>query len=403
MPSKAPIIEQLKRPLRSLRWHLGWPHAARSEYFRDMLGGLSDDPGVEKAIEAGLAWLKRAQDCSTSRDGGVARHFSLLTGWSTSYPETTGYIIPTFLEHAHRIGDDELRLRARRMLDWLVQIQLPEGAFQGSTIGSGPVVPTVFDTGQILIGLAAGVHNFGNTYLPTLSRAADWLVKIQNAAGVWDAPNFFVDVDENADRPYETHVAWGMLEAAKVTGNETYKLAAVRNIEWALQFQQPNGWFSSCCLDEPKKPVTHTLGYALRGVIEGYLHTNSQKFLDAAILTANALLTTISSEGRIPGRLKADWSPGSSWVCVTGSVQIAACWLLLYKATGDVRYRNAGFLTNEYVRRTLKIGGSADVVGGVKGSFPVAGGYLPFQFLNWACKFMIDSCALELEIRNNNA
>jgi hypothetical protein len=380
---------------------MGWPQAARSEFFRDMLGGLSEDPGVETSIEVGLAWLRRAQDCSKSHDGGVARHFSLLTGWSTSYPETTGYIIPTFLEHAHRLGDAGLRLRARRMLDWLVEIQLPEGAFQGSTIGAGPVVPTVFDTGQILMGLSAGVSNFGETYLPTLVSAADWLVRIQNGKGVWDAPNFFVDVDVDADRPYETHVAWGMLEAAKATGNETYKAAAVRNIDWALQFQQPNGWFASCCLDEPKRPVTHTIGYALRGVIEGYLHTGNQRFLDAAILTANALLTTVSSEGRIPGRLKSDWSPGCSCVCVTGSVQIAACWLLLYKATGDVRYRNAGFLTNQYVRRTLKIEGSADVVGGVKGSFPVAGGYLPFQFLNWACKFMIDSCTLELEIRNH--
>ena len=34
--------------------------------------------------------LERAQDYSSSEDGGVARHYGLLNGWSASYPETTG-------------------------------------------------------------------------------------------------------------------------------------------------------------------------------------------------------------------------------------------------------------------------------------------------------------------------
>ena len=47
------------------------------------------DPGPEKAIHEGIAWLGRAQDHSVSNDGGVARDFSLIKGWATSYPETT--------------------------------------------------------------------------------------------------------------------------------------------------------------------------------------------------------------------------------------------------------------------------------------------------------------------------
>jgi hypothetical protein len=31
----------------------------------------------------------------------------------------------------------------------------------------------------------------------------------------------------------------------------------------------------------------------------------------------------------------------------------------------------------------------------VKGSFPVSGGYAPFQYPNWACKFLIDAIRLE--------
>jgi len=50
------------------------------------------------AIDRYLEWLCVAQDKSSSRDGGVARHFSWVDDWSISYPETTGYIVPTILE-----------------------------------------------------------------------------------------------------------------------------------------------------------------------------------------------------------------------------------------------------------------------------------------------------------------
>ena len=39
---------------------------------------------------------------------------------------------------------------------------------------------------------------------------------------------------------------------------------------WALTKQRVNGWFADCCLNDPTRPLTHTIGYALRGVIEGY-------------------------------------------------------------------------------------------------------------------------------------
>src|SRR5262245_60610073 len=89
--------------------------------------GLGSDPGRRKVIDEGIAWLNRAQDNSISHDGGVARHFSLLEGWSHSYPETTGYIIPTIIEYGRDTKQTEPILRARRMLDWLADIQFSNG------------------------------------------------------------------------------------------------------------------------------------------------------------------------------------------------------------------------------------------------------------------------------------
>src|SRR5919108_1832650 len=170
-------VRTLLQPVRAMGRYLRLPAPAKAEHRQDALGLPTYDPGIEQAIDEGVAWLGRAQDHSASADGGVARHFSLLTGWGTSYPETTGYIVPTMLAYANLRQDEAIRQRARRMLDWLVSIQFPDGSFQGGRIDSKPVVPVTFNTGQILLGLVSGVREFGEKYRAAMCRAADWLVK----------------------------------------------------------------------------------------------------------------------------------------------------------------------------------------------------------------------------------
>src|SRR4051794_7730134 len=114
----------------ALHWHQ-LPREAKTARRQDLMGLPDDDPGIKKSISGAMQWLSRAQDKSQSADGGVARAYSLIRGWTSSYPETTGYIIPTFLEYARRTGKSDPRDRARRMLDWLTGIQMPCGGFQG--------------------------------------------------------------------------------------------------------------------------------------------------------------------------------------------------------------------------------------------------------------------------------
>jgi len=47
------------------------------------------------------------------------------------------------------------------------------------------------------------------------------------------------------------------------------------------------------------------------------------------------------------------------------------------------------------VRRSVRLDGPPETRGAVKGSFPVSGGYVRFQYPNWACKFFIDAISLE--------
>jgi hypothetical protein len=53
---------------------------------------------------------------------------------------------------------------------------------------------------------------------------------------------------------------------------------------------------------------------------------------------------------------------------------------------------------NSYVRRSLDTSGPPEVRGAVKGSFPIDGWYGKWQYLNWACKFMIDANRAELRL-----
>ena len=393
------VIRATLGVIQQVREYLQLPGVAKAERRRDRAGLPSEDPGTKRVIDCGVAWLALAQDRSTSQDGGVARHFSLVSGWGPSYPETTGYIVSTMLLYAQLCCDAVVRGRAKRMLDWLVSIQFPEGGFQAGTILAKPPVPATFNTGQILLGLASGVAEFGEPYRDAMCRAADWLVRTQDPDGCWRKhPTRFAGPGEKA---YETHVALGLLEAACMEPHKGYAEAALANVRWALTKQRENGWIDDCCLGDRTQPLTHTLGYALRGIVEAYRFSSEPMLLTAARKTADGLLSALNVTGFLPGRLDAQWRGTVTWACLTGTVQVAHCWLILYDFTSDPKYREAALAANRFVRRTIKVAGPAETCGAVKGSYPVNGPYGKYEFLNWACKFCVDSNIAEEEMRRH--
>lgn len=286
------------------------------------------------------------------------------------------------------------------MLAWLVSIQFENGAFQGGMIGDEPVVPVTFNTGQILIGLASGVRILGD-YREAMIKAADWLVSAQDPDGCWRSnPSPFVAPGE---KTYDKHIAWGLFEAARLEPGKSYADAAVANVKWGLRFQQANGWFDRCCLEDSERPLTHTIGYVLRGAIEAYRFTNDSEFLAACRKTADGVQEAIRPDGSLPGRLDARWKGAVPWVCLTGSAQIAASLLILYGITGETRYRDSAFALNKYVRRTMRSTGPEETKGGIKGAFPVYGEYGKYQYLNWAAKFFVDAQFAERDVRESDA
>jgi hypothetical protein len=371
------------------------PKAARQECNRDSKGLPATDPGADAVIDACLDWLARAQDCSASHDGGVARDYSLVTGWATSYPETTGYIVPTLLTAAEARGRSDLRDRAHRMLVWLASIQFGNGGIQGGKIDASVRVPVTFNTGQVLLGFCAGARVFIEFARP-MHAAARFLRDSLDADGCWR--KFPTPFAAGGEKAYETHVSWGLFEAARLAPGEGYGEAGFRQVDWALGRQADNGWVADCCLNKPSEPLTHTLGYYLRGLVEAHRLSGEQRYLAAARRLADGLMGAQRADGSLAGRQRADWSAAVDWVCLTGVSQIAESWLYLFEVTADPCYLAAARAGNAFVRRTVRVAGPPDIRGGVKGSFPVDGGYGKFEYLNWAAKFTIDSNAKELEL-----
>lgn len=390
----------IKRRIRNLIYFIKLPTIAKIEVLKDLRGLPSEDLGPSKSIDEAILWLVKAQDNSTTNDGGVARHYSYLTGWGPSYPEITGCIIPTVIKYAKQHNDEKLISRAEKMLNWLASIQFPDGGFQAGTIGANPLVPCTFNTGQILLGLAEGVRTFGNQYKGVMKKAADWLVKVQDPDGCWRKfPSPFASSPEQC---FDSIVAWGVFEAAEIDNNEEYFSSGMSNINWILKHQKNNGWIDNCCLLNPLAPLTHTLGYAFRGILEAYLRSKEESILKACIKLADGLLMPLQNDGFLPGRLSSNWNGRVTWACLTGSVQIADCWFSMYKLTGKEKYLNAARTINKFVRKTQYTKGPPEIRGAIKGSFPTFSDYGKYEFLCWAAKYFIDSNTTEIETLTRN-
>ena len=150
--------------------------------------GFSD----EDHLHAAATWLSQAQDVHS--DGGVCGRYRLDGGWTSSYPETTGYIVPTFIALYKAFDEEQFQKRAERAVDFLLSVQLPNGAFPGGEIQANSDRPSPFNTGQIIHGLVSWhAHSRDERALCAARRAGDWLLSVQDEDGVW-RKNCYADV-----------------------------------------------------------------------------------------------------------------------------------------------------------------------------------------------------------------
>jgi len=171
------------------------------------LGGMGpkEHIPVERRLQEAVDWLRRAQD--TTPDWGFVGPFGLGDGWSSSYPETTGYVIPTLLRLAGRPWGGDLQERLRRAVEteWLGKDAVRDRRVLDIGSGSG-----LHSLSFVLLG-AEHVHSFD--YDPKSVEATETL------RAMWDGPsNWTVERGSILDEDYLSSLAsfdvvysWGVL------------------------------------------------------------------------------------------------------------------------------------------------------------------------------------------------
>jgi hypothetical protein len=338
-----------------------------------------------------VRWIERAQD--VMNDGGICGRYHLATGWTSSYPETTGYLVPTLLRLADELDEPKLLERAGRAIDFLLALQLESGAFPGGEVHENTTRPSVFNTGQILNGLTAWWERTEDPRtLEAARRAAAWLASGQDSDGAWRT-NVYLDLPTT----YVVHSTCWLAEFARLDGNRDLLECAGRNLDWVLGHRDAEtGWFDRAGFatseHEDRTALTHTIGYVLWGALLTSRALGREDGVSAVRRSAAALATSVLEQGWIAGELDHLWRPRSYYSCLTGNAQFALIWLHLHEDEPDPTFRRAALLALEGVRRAQPLDDpDPDVRGAIPGSDPIWGGYIQGGYPNWAAKFFIDA------------
>jgi len=388
------VRAQISAPIRDSLWVLRTrgDFSALSVVVRNQLQ-LSYGIGEDRShLRATMEWLCAAQDATD--DDGVSAFYDMREGrWAPSYPETTGYIIPTFLEYAAYAKDEEYVERARRMANWLLSIQLPSGGMPiGPLWPDWERKPIVFDTGQVIHGLISVFEQTGDArYLDGARRAGDWLVSTQDDDGCWRRYTSLGHV-----HTFNVRVAWALIRLGVACEGDEYLGAGERNLAWAVAQQTTDGWFRDNGFTPDEDPLTHTIAYTIRGMLESGNLVGDTPSVAAARLAADVLCERQMEDGYLRASYGPGWRSEAEWSCLTGTAQMAIVWMRLHEMDGGDHYLDAATAAVAYLKRSQSRNmRRTGVGGGIAGSFPVFQTYEPYRYLNWAAKFFADSLLLK--------
>ena len=355
-----------------------------------------DEKTLVKALRELADWFKHNQ--TQMADDGFGT-FYFETGWTSSYPETTGYIVPSLLEFSKFVNNPEFETIAKNALDWLLTIQKSSGGWQSGYVHQNKD-EIVFNTGQVLRGLVAGYKHFNEqNYLDSAIKACEWLVAIQNENGSFDKHVYLDRV-----RVYDSYVVAPMLDVYDLCKIESFKTSAIKNIAWIIREKQTeNGWFADCdnTVHKNDKPILHTISYTIDGILDCGIYLENSEFIQAATQPANVLLEQFLKDGKLPGRFDENWN-GSEQLITTGCAQISIIWEKLYGLTKDEKYKTGFENMNQLLVaiHQRNVSETKNTKGAIFGSFPLWGRYESFGCPNWASKYLMDSLLFQLKMND---
>ena len=371
-------------------WRFVFAEFNKLIYLKSYLSDLSDTH-KEQCLQHAAKWLIHAHQQSSSAGCGT---FYFNSGWTSDYPETTGYIIPTLLRYSTYKNSQwprQAESTALKAGEWLLTIQREDGGWPGGYVSQNrPSV--VFNSGQILRGLLTLYDYTGETrWKDAAERCILWIWDQLDEQGRFSTNDYM-----GAIRVYGTYVVAPILDWSVHFENQSkhWKSLAQRHLNWVCSQQNENGWFVNCdnTQDKNDKPITHTLAYTIDGLWNSGLALNNEDFKLAALLPARVLAKEFLTRGILSGRYNSNWT-GTEAFIPTGGAQLAIIWQSMFEATGESIWQKAYLQMNRLLCVIARRGAREDVdsFGALSGSFPIWGRYEPFGLPNWATKYFLDS------------
>jgi len=361
-------------------------------------GGVlfSQKRGWKHHLEFALKWLQIATLAAGNK--GLPKGSELIRRkWHPLYPEIAGHTIPTFLNIYLLTRDSAWESLALESATHLFNYRTRDGGIYYWEREQHQF-PVIFDTGQaIFVWISAYLHTGHPLFLDAAMQSGNWLVNQQSMNGIWvrhQHPGYSKVIDARVD--------WGLLELNKITGEKEYYEAALRNLCWGIENQQPDGWFAHCGFRATESPFTHSLAYTAEGLFFCGKIINDERLLHAAKKTADALLKHQHPNRSLAGAFGEHWKITEKPICLTGNAQMSKLWMCMAKEFNATQYEMAAKKFLEFVCRTQYL--KADypqIQGGIAGSFPIYGKYERFKYPGWACKLFVD--ALRTVQENPNA
>jgi len=297
---------------------------------------------LEKAVQ----WIKN----NSIPGKGIA----ISSRKRVSYPEVTGYFIPTLLS----IGERELAYQYAR---WLLSVQRQDGSYglNGHSYA--------FDTGQVVRGWVALLEQMPELELP-LRRACYWLIetadsqtgrlKVPPSGAAWSLGR-----RGQVSEGIHLHVLPPLYRAGELLNESRYCEFVSRSLNYYLKnvnltdFSQPN-------------MLTHFYGYIQGALLDLGCGDEARRGM-ASVARFQQPTGGVSGYSDV------------NWVCSVGLAQLALVWYRL----GETSRADAALKFLEMVQNPS---------GGFFGSYGVGADYFTSEEISWAVKYAVEAAQQQI-------
>ena len=201
----------------------------------------------------------------------------------------------------------------------------------------------------------------------------------------------------NMVQTYNVRSAWGLALAGDTLNEVNWSRAAEKNCDWVLKQQNENGWFANNAFSENEAPLLHTIGYVLEGLAGMGELLKVDRYLVASKDGIDPLVKIFKNLGSLKGRYDKQWKSPVSSRCLTGEAQIAIVLHRLSKHFTESGYADIAHLILNNLAKVQDVKSKfPEIHGGLGGSEPIWGDYIPWCFPNWAVKFFMDALFLDI-------